>query len=49
MKQKIISDFKFADFEHQLKMALEFGWLVHSVTVNSSSNTWLAIMYRVEE
>lgn len=45
-KQKIIIEDKATDFKQSLDTAIQMGWLVHSVTVNSETNYWLAVLYR---
>ena len=48
-KQKIIIQDKAIDFKQSLDTAIQMGWLVHSVTVNSETNYWLAVLYREDK
>lgn len=49
IKQKIIIQDKAIDFKQSLEAAIQTGWLVHSVTVNSETNYWLAVLYREDK
>ena len=45
IKQKTISAQGSRDFKWELDTAINMGCLVQSVTVNSDTNVWLAVLY----
>lgn len=46
IKQKIMQFDNSVEMEQQINIALNMGWLVQSITVNSDTNTWIALLYR---
>lgn len=46
IKQKTLIESSAQDMKASLDVAIRFGWLVQSVTVNSETNCWLAVLYR---
>jgi hypothetical protein len=46
IKQKIIKSHNGNEIKEEMDIALQMGWLVHSLTVNPETNTWIAILYR---
>lgn len=46
IKQKTIIEVRAQDMKQSLDEAIRMGWLVQSVTVNSETNCWLAVLYR---
>lgn len=46
IKQKIIKSHSGNDLKTELEIALDMGWLVHTVACNSASGVWIAVIYR---
>jgi hypothetical protein len=46
IKQKILMESRSSDIRDALNVAIQMGWLVQSVTVNSDTNCWIAVLYR---
>ena len=48
MKQKIITSDFIGDFEHQLSVALSFGWKIQQVMAGHDK-MWIGILYRNDD
>ncbi len=46
IKQKILLAKTASGMQSEINIALDMGWLVQSITVNSETNMWIAVMYR---
>lgn len=46
IKQKTIMQTSAREMKILLDEAIRMGWLIHSVTVNSETNCWFAVLYR---
>lgn len=44
VKQKIIQAGSSQDFGAALNAALQMGWFVHCMAVNSQTNAWVAVL-----
>lgn len=46
IKQKTLMEASAQGMKASLDAAIQMGWLVQSVTVNSETNCWIAVLYR---
>lgn len=46
IKQRIIKSNSGVEIKEDIEMAFQMGWLVHSLTVNPETGTWIAILYK---
>lgn len=46
MKQKVLRAGSAAETQSVINTALDMGWLVQSITVNSGMNQWIIVLYR---
>jgi hypothetical protein len=46
IKQKIIKTQGADRIKEELDIALQMGWLVQTLTVNSETGAWIAVLYR---
>ena len=46
MTQIVIAATDGHDVAWEIRAALKDGWLVHSITVNSDTDYWIAILYK---